>query len=201
MSTAYERSEQGDEKIHHSYADYLAWETDKRYEIINGTAYMMSAPSVAHQIISRELLGQFWTFLKGKSCQVFTAPFDVRLFPKEDGSDDTVVQPDLLVICDASKLADGKACRGAPDLVIEILSPSNADIPMLLKFTKYLTAGVREYWIVEPEEKYIQVHILEAANEKLPARYISTVHRGNETLAVSIIPGLRIDLNGIWGEV
>ncbi|MDR2134319.1 MAG: Uma2 family endonuclease [Treponema sp.] len=196
MSTAFEKDD--DENIRYTYADYLAWETDKRCEIIDGRVYMMSAPSVAHQAISRELLGQFWTFLKGKPCQVFAAPFDVRLFPKEDGSDDTVVQPDLLVICDRSKIADGRACRGAPDLVIEILSPSNTDIPLLSKFTKYLKAGVREYWIVDPKEKDIQVHILEPADEKSPERFISTAHNGIETLKVSALPGLNIDFNSVW---
>jgi Uma2 family endonuclease len=195
MSSALEKE---DEEIYYTYADYLTWETDKRYEIINGTAYMMSAPSVAHQAISRELLLQFGNFLKGKSCQVFAAPFDVRLFPKEDESDDTVLQPDLLVICDKTKIADGKACRGAPDLVIEILSPSNRDIPMLLKFSKYLKAGVREYWLIDPEEKDVVVHILERTDEKSQDHYISTVHSGPEPLAVSILPGLNIDFNSVW---
>ncbi|MDR1277242.1 MAG: Uma2 family endonuclease [Treponema sp.] len=197
MSTAFEM----DEKSRYTYADYLAWDTDKRYEIINGEAYMMAAPSVAHQAVSRELLLQFGNFLKGKPCQVFTAPFDVRLFPTEDGSDDTVVQPDLLIICDRSKIADGKACRGAPDMVIEILSPSNSEIPLLLKFSKYLMAGVREYWIVDPETKYIQVHILEQGDEKSPEHFISSVYGNAETLGVSVLPGLNIDFNSIWSAL
>jgi Uma2 family endonuclease len=195
MSTAFEKEV---EKTHYTYAGYLAWETDKRYAIINGGACMMAVPSVTHQAISRELLGRFWTFLRGKPCQVFAAPFDVRLFPKEDGSDDTVVQPDLLVVCDKTKIAGGKACRGAPDLVIEILSPSNNEIPLLLKFTKYLKAGVREYWIIDPEEKYIQVHILEPGDEKSPEHYISSVYGCTDTLDVSVLPGLNIDFNSIW---
>jgi Uma2 family endonuclease len=105
------------------------------------TAYMMSAPAVAHQVINGELFGQFWYFLKGKPCRIFAAPFDVRLFPRDDGSDDTVVQPSQLVIFDKSKIAGGKACRGAPDLVIEIYSPSNTGSLMLLKFQKYLKGG------------------------------------------------------------
>jgi Uma2 family endonuclease len=198
MSTAFEMDE---ENTYYTYADYLSWETDKRYEIIDGAAYMMSAPLVVHQAISRELLGQFWAFLKGKPCQVFAAPFDVRLFPKEDGSDDTVVQPDLLVICDKTKIADGKACRGAPDLVIEILSPSNTPELMFLKFNNYLRAGVREYWVIEPEQKGVQVHTLEPADEKSPARYVSTAYSNDESLGVSILPGLTIDLNSIWSAL
>jgi Uma2 family endonuclease len=162
---------------------------------------MMSAPSVAHQAISRELLLQFGNFLKGKPCQVFAAPFDVRLFPREDESDDTVVQPDLLVICDKDKIADGKACRGAPDLVIEILSPSNSEIPLLLKFAKYLKAGVREYWIIDPEAKTIQVHILKKDTGNPPEHYISSVYAGGEALAVSVLPGLSIDFNSVWSAL
>jgi Uma2 family endonuclease len=197
MSTAYEFD---DENGSYTYADYLGWETDKRYEIIDGEAYMMSSPSVFHQAISRELLGQFWNFLKGKPCQVFAAPLDVRLFPKDDNSDKTVVQPDLLVVCDGSKLADGKSCRGAPDLVIEILSPSNISPALLLKFNQYLKAGVKEYWIVVPETQEIQIHLLEKGNGAGAGHYISTVHGSPETtLDVSVLPGLRIDFPSLWG--
>jgi Uma2 family endonuclease len=157
-----------------TYADYLEWDTDKRYEIIDGGAYMMASPSVDHQFISRELLGQFWTALKGKRCRVFAAPLDVRLFPSEDNMDRTVVQPDLFVVCDTSKLADRKACRGAPDMVIEILSSSNTANPLLLKFNQYLAAGVKEYWVIIPETETVQVHILEKVDGA--DRYISTVY-------------------------
>ncbi|MDR0586125.1 MAG: Uma2 family endonuclease [Treponema sp.] len=197
MPTALKKEEEG--KTRYTYADYLAWETDKRYELINGEAWMMAAPSVAHQIVSRELLGQFWNFLKGKPCQVFAAPLDVRLFPEKDQSDDTVVQPDLLVVCDRAKTANNRACRGAPDLVIEIRSPSNTEIPLLLKFTKYLKAEVREYWLIDPETKDIQVHVLEKENGT--SHYISTVHSNTQSLDVSILPGLTVDFAGIWNAL
>jgi Uma2 family endonuclease len=187
-----------EEKNYYTYVDYLGWETNERYELINGEAWMMAAPSVRHQTVSRELLLQFGNFLKGKPCEVFTAPLDVRLFPKEDGSDDTVVQPDLLVVCDRSKIADNKACKGAPDLVVEIRSPSNTEIPLLLKFTKYLKAGVREYWLIDPETKDIQVHVLEKGNGPEPGHYISSVYSGVKTLDVSVLPGLTIDFNSVW---
>jgi Uma2 family endonuclease len=196
MSTALEK-----EVIYYTYADYLAWDTAERYEIIDGEAYMMSAPTVPHQTISRELLLQFGNFLKGKPCQVFAAPLDVRLFPREDERDDTIVQPDILVVCDQSKLEDKRACRGAPDLVIEILSPSNTSNAMLLKFSKYLKAGVREYWIINPEEKEIQVHILEKPAGELPGRYISAVYENAGALDVSVLPGLSIDFTGIWSAL
>jgi Uma2 family endonuclease len=196
MSTAFEK-----EVIYYTYADYYAWDTEERYEIIDGEAYMMSAPTVPHQTISRELLGQFWNFLKGKPCEVFTAPLDVRLFPREDESDDTIVQPDILVICDRSKLEDKRACRGAPDLVIEILSPSNIPKVMFLKFQKYLKAGVREYWIINPEDRGVQTYILERPAGELPGRYIAAAYENAETLDVSVLPGLRIDFTGIWSAL
>jgi Uma2 family endonuclease len=107
----------------------------------------------------------------------------------------------LLVICDKAKIADGKACRGAPDLVVEILSPSNTDAGLLLKFSKYLKAGVREYWIVDPEGKNMAVHILEPADGRNPARYVSTAYSGPESLAVSVFPGLTIDFNSVWSAL
>jgi Uma2 family endonuclease len=196
MSMAHEP---GDENVSYTYADYLGWETDKRYEIIDGEVYMMSSPSVSHQAISGELFGQFWNFLKAKPCRVFAAPLDVRLFPRDDNSDKTVVQPDLLVVCDGAKLADGKSCKGAPDMVVEISSPSNTSPALLLKFNRYLMAGVREYWIIVPETKEVQVHILEKKDAEEMAHYISTVHSGVKTLDVSILPGLTVDFSPVWG--
>jgi Uma2 family endonuclease len=198
MSTALEKT---DEKARYTYADYLAWDTDKRYELIDGEAYMMAAPSVAHQAVSRELLIQFGIFLRGKPCQVFAAPFDVRLFPREDESDDTVLQPDLLVVCDRSKISDDRACRGAPDMVIEIHSPSNTPTMMFVKYQKYLKAGVREYWNVNPKTGEVHVHILEPGDEKVPEHYISTLYGHVETLGVSVLPGLNIDFNSIWSAL
>jgi Uma2 family endonuclease len=93
----------------YTYGDYLYWGEDSRYEIIDGIAYKMPSPSVIHQSVSGELTGEIREFLKGKPCRVFAAPFDVRLFPEDDNSDTTVVQPDILVVCDQSKLSDGKA--------------------------------------------------------------------------------------------
>jgi Uma2 family endonuclease len=197
MSTAYEKND----TARYTYADYLAWKTEERYELLDGEAYMMSAPTVTHQAVSRELLLQFGIFLRGKSCQVFAAPFDVRLFPREDGGDDTVVQPDLLVVCDKAKIADNRACRGAPDLVIEILSPSNDGPAMFLKYNKYLTAGVREYWVISPETREIQVHILDRGDEKKSNRYVSTLYSGAAALDVSVLPGLSVDFNTIWSEL
>ena len=131
-----------------TYKDYKDWPEDFRCELIDGVVYMMPAPLIWHQEIVTELGFQLRGFFKGKPCRALVAPVDVRLFPQTDDSDDVVVQPDLVVICDEAKLSDGKACRGAPDLVIEILSESTKSHDLRLKLDLYKKAGVREYWTV-----------------------------------------------------
>jgi Uma2 family endonuclease len=173
----------------YTYADYLSWDDDERYELIDGMAYMMAAPTVAHQRAIRELLGPIWEFLRDKKCEVFAAPFDVRLFPEEDNSDTTVVQPDIVVIYDPSKLSDGKACRGAPDLAIEILSDSSVIMDRKVKAEKYLEAGVKEYWIVNTKNLEVLVNVLTGEN------YISTVYR--DRVPSTVLPGLEIDLQRV----
>jgi Uma2 family endonuclease len=175
----------------YTYADYCQWDDDERWELIRGVPYAMSpAPNQYHQEISRELFGQLYNFLKGKPCKVFHAPFDVRLNAADE--DDTVVQPDILVVCDHSKL-DGKCCNGAPDLVIEILSPSTADRDRLDKFSAYLNARVREYWIVDPITKTVQICVLHGGF------YGVTIHREHEVVPLSVLSGLTIDLGEIFG--
>ncbi|MFZ4855438.1 MAG: Uma2 family endonuclease [Desulfuromonadaceae bacterium] len=143
-----------------TYADYLTWPDSERWELIDGEAYMMSpAPSRKHQELSMELCRQFANFLKGKPCRVYDAPFDVRLPQHPEQSDDaieTVVQPDIVVVCDSSKL-DDKGCKGAPDLVIEILSPSTSKMDLQDKFFLYQRVGVKEYWLVHPFDKTVMV--------------------------------------------
>jgi Uma2 family endonuclease len=185
--------EKVEEERHFTYADYLEWEGPERYQIINGEAFMMSAPTVEHQSISMELSRQFANFLDGKPCRVFAAPLDVRPFPQEDRGDDTVIQPDLLVVCDSAKLSKG-SMDGPPDLVIEIVSPSNGQKELFLKFQVYLNAGVREYWVIEPEGKKVQVHVLENGH------FISSAYKQDDVIPVTILPPLRIDLKTLWGE-
>jgi len=177
----------------YTYADYCTWDDSERWELIEGIPYAMSpAPSQHHQEISGELHLQLATFLKGKPCKVFHAPFDVRL--NVDDEDDTVVQPDLLVVCDHSKL-DGKCCRGAPDLVIEILSPSTARHDRMVKMQQYQQAGVREYWIVDPDTKTVQVCILENG------RYFVTAYADTDTAPVAVLPGCEINLSDVFAEL
>ena len=110
-----------DDDGRYTYADYLSWEGPERYQLINGEVFQMASPSIGHQGLLMELSTQFHSFLKGKPCRVFAAPLDVRLFPVEDNSDDTVVQPDLLVVCDKSKLSKGPV-NGPPDLTKTVIS-------------------------------------------------------------------------------
>jgi Uma2 family endonuclease len=182
-----------DENGRYTYADYLEWEGPERYQLINGEVFMMASPSVVHQALVMELSNQFYNWLRGKPCQVFAAPLDVRLFPEEDNSDDTVVQPDLLVVCDKGKL--GRAVNGPPDLAVEILSPSNSQKELLLKFQYYLEAGVREYWVIYPEEKKVQVHVYENGH------YLSTVYKETARISVTVLPGLEIALESLWTRV
>ena len=140
----------------YTYADYLTWWDDKRRELVNGFIHMMSAPNMQHQEINGELFGELrYIIRKNKGiCKIFPAPFDVRLprnGEKEDNQIYTVVQPDICIICDLSKL-DEKGCLGAPDFVAEIQSLLSMKYDLVDKFELYEEAGVREYWVVFPEE-------------------------------------------------
>jgi Uma2 family endonuclease len=133
-----------------TYTDYCTWDDTVRYELIHGEAYMMAAPNTWHQRILRGLYDQLGAFLRGKPCEPFFAPMDVRLFPREDRLDDTVVQPDLFVVCDQSKVVE-EGIAGTPDFIIEILSPGTKLMDLNIKKKLYVEAGVREYWIVSKE--------------------------------------------------
>jgi Uma2 family endonuclease len=191
MSQAFE------EKEFYTYADVLEWDEDARCEIMDGELYMMSAPTIDHQRILMELAYQIKHFLRGKSCEVFPAPFSVRLSPAEDLSDDTVLEPDIAVVCDPSKL-DKRSCNGPPDMVIEILSPSTARYDRLMKFHKYQEAGVREYWMVDPETRTIQVCILEPDAAGGAGRYIMAMYGDTGTAPVTVLPGCEVDLEAVF---
>ena len=145
----------------YTYADYLMWKIKDRVEILKGKIFKMSpAPAISHQGISFNLSGLFFMYFHNKPCKVFASPFDV-VFKNKDGKEDTVVQPDLCVVCDPEKLADGKRCQGAPDLIIEILSPGNSKKELKNKYELYQEAGVREYWLVHPQDEYVIINVLE----------------------------------------
>ena len=199
MSTALEKNGQKD---NYTYADYLEWDEDVRAEIINGVVYMMAPPMTIHQRIAGRLFTKLASFLEGKTCEAFIAPFGVRLFPKEDKSDNTIVEPDIVVICDPSKI-DERGCNGTPDLIIEILSPSTRFNERLMKFNLYLRAKVKEYWVVYPEGKYIEVHHYSEGRFSTLAYGVNEPdfkenERGPEIIPVSVLSGLEIDTKDIF---
>lgn len=148
---------------HHCYGDYLTWPDDGRYELIDGSAYAMApAPDLAHQDIAGEIYRQTANILAGKPCRAFIAPLDVRL-PQHDEADDdridSVVQPDIVVVCDTAKL-DRRGVRGTPDWIVEVLSPSTAAHDHIRKRALYERHGVREYWLIHPVDRLLTVYRL-----------------------------------------
>jgi len=183
-----------------TYNDYLNWPDDIRAEIINGVASIMSLPFTSHQRILGKLSFKLQMFLKGKTCEVFIARFGVRLFPKEDRTDDTVVVPDIVVVCDPSKI-DERGCNGAPDLVIEILSPSTRRKDRSIKRELYQKAKVREYWIVSPDDCEIEVHLFESNSIKYFGKNEDNTpddSKLQELVPVFVLPGLEIDVKDIF---
>ena len=181
----------------YSYADYLSWPEGERWELIHGAPYDMSpAPAPQHQRISREISAQFHRFFSGKSCEVLYAPIDVRLpgsAEQDDEKIETVVQPDILVICDPQKI-DERGCKGPPDLIVEILSPSTASKDMREKFDLYEAHGVREYWLVHPFEQLVEVFELGEDGRYARAKKFFD----SEKMPVTLFPGLELDLAQVF---
>ena len=179
---------------HHTYGDYLAGPEDVRYELIDGIAYAMSpAPTVSHQEVVLELSRQIDEALDASACRVLIAPLDVRL-PRGDEADaavDTVVQPDLLVVCDPTRI-DERGVRGAPDWIIEVLSPATAAHDQVVKRDLYERAGVREYWLVHPTDRIVTIYRLENGRYGRP----DIAELTGET-APQAVPGVVID----WARV
>ena len=186
------------EKVRYTFADVLLWDGDEHIEIINGEAFMMATPSRIHQEITGELFRQLANFLEGKQCKGYSAPFGVRLF-EQDGDRpedvDTVVEPDISVVCDRSRL-DEHGCKGAPDLVIEVLSPSTQRHDQLVKLNLYQRAGVREYWIVDPENKTVRV-MIQAGDGTLRTHEI---YRQEDVAKVNALDGCFIELSKVFSE-
>ena len=183
-----------------SFKDYLSWNnSNERWELINGVAFDMSpAPSRKHQDLFGILFGEFYNYLKNKDCMVYAAPFDVRL-PEGFQSDSdikTVVQPDISVFCDQDKL-DDRGAIGAPDLIIEILSPSTAAKDLKEKFFLYESAGVKEYWIVDPSNETLTVYILDKDNKYQRG----IVYAGEDKLKVGIFEDLEIEMEDVFKNI
>ncbi|NUM30867.1 MAG: Uma2 family endonuclease [Bacteroidetes bacterium] len=181
----------------YSYADYLKWTLDEQVEIIKGKIFKMSpAPKRIHQKISINIASNLYNFLKGKKCQVYDAPFDVRLPVKSNKNEDifTVVQPDICVICDPSKL-DEAGCIGAPDIVIEILSKGNNKKELQVKYEVYEESGIKEYWIIHPDEQTVLIYKL--VNGKYePSRLLTK----GDTITTSILEGFVLDLESVFED-
>lgn len=185
------------ETQHFTLADALAWDEQDRAELIDGQAVMMAPPSRVHQEISGELHRQIANYLEGKTCRIYPAPFAVRLFEKSGDSPedvDTMVEPDLSVICDSDKL-DDTGCKGAPDMVIEILSPSTQRHDRLTKYNLYQRAGVGEYWIVDPESQTVQVYVLHDG-----AYQVVEVYTHEDIAKVNTLEGCFVELSKVFNK-
>ena len=175
----------------YTYEDYLTWDDDIRYELIDGVPFMMSTPNTAHQRVSINLVGTLGTYLKGKKYKAFAAPFDIRF--NWDSKNNTVVQPDVVVYCDVNKL-DEQGGKGAPDLVIEILSPSTFKRDKGIKRALYENFKVKEYWIVDPGNCVIEAFTLK--NDL----YHVEIYDQKDTIPVGIFEDFSIDLSEIFEE-
>ena len=186
------------EKINYTFADVLSWDEDERIEIISGKVFMMATPSRIHQKITGELFRQLANFLEGKQCGVYAAPFGVRLFEQDGDSEenvDTVVEPDISVVCDRSKL-DKRGCKGAPDMIVEVLSPSTLRHDRLVKLNLYQQAGVREYWIIDPENRAVQVFLQDGSG----SLRICEEYGSQDVAKVNVLDGCFIELSKVFSE-
>jgi Uma2 family endonuclease len=188
-----------DLKKTYSYADYLQWTFDERLELIKGKIFKMSpAPVSVHQKISWVISGELYSYLKDKSCQAYSAPFDVRLPRKGENEDQktfTVVQPDVCVICDVSKV-DMRGCKGAPDIVVEILSPGNNEKELRNKYEVYEESGVIEYWIISPQDKsFLKYTLINGSYQ--PSRLLTT----GDIITTPILPGFELNLDVVFAGI
>jgi Uma2 family endonuclease len=181
----------------YSYSDYLLWKFSERIELIKGKVFKMSpAPNTNHQRISMKLTRELDRYFYGLPCELFVAPFDVRLVNFKKSSTNkqitTVVQPDLCIVCDKDKI-DDRGCIGSPDLIIEILSPGNSSKEMDIKFDLYEENLVKEYWIVNPEEKTVLIYTLKGKKYYGLKPFVIE----NEIYSI-IFPELKFQLNKIF---
>ncbi|MDZ4667539.1 MAG: Uma2 family endonuclease [bacterium] len=181
----------------YSYADYLTWTMEEMVEVIKGRVFKMTAPKRIHQEISWKISLKIGNHLIGKKCKAYAAPFDVRLPLKSKRNEDifTVVQPDICVICDIDKLDDA-GCIGAPDLIVEILSKGNNKKELKNKFEVYEESGVKEYWIIQPEEQTLTINTL--VNGKYTSSRLLT--NGDE-IATPILPGFILNLEEVFDQL
>jgi len=187
----------------YTYGEYSSWPDDERWELIDGVAWNMSpAPSPLHQRVLAVIVARLEVFLEGNPCTVYPAPFDVLLPEREDQAEEdvpTVVQPDVSVICDLTKLTE-RGCTGAPDLIIEILSPSTHRKDIEIKMKLYERHGVREYWIVDPGNRFIDVYVLQGSGTypDEPVLYLYPGAPQQTTLASMVLKNFKLDLSEVF---
>ena len=182
----------------YSYADYLTWTMDEMVELIKGKIFKMNAaPKRIHQKVSLKIAIKLYNFLEGKTCEVYEAPFDVRLPVKSKRNEAifTVVQPDICVICDKSKLDDA-GCIGAPDLIVEILSKGNNKKELVNKYEVYEESGVHEYWIIHPEEQTLLIYAL-VNGKYVPSKLFTT----GDIVSSQIIKGFALNLDDVFSDL
>lgn len=182
----------------YTYADYIKFEFDHMVELIKGQIFKMTpAPSAFHQDISMKLSSDLYTFFSNRSCKVFHAPFDVVLPISNEQKDQstTVVQPDICIICDLAKL-DKAGCFGPPDLIVEILSPSTSKKDLNDKYEIYEQSGVKEYWIVMPREKLVEVFYLQQQRYQRVETYTE-----KETMYSVQFPELAVNLESVFEDI
>jgi Uma2 family endonuclease len=182
----------------YTYADYLKWTFEERLELIKGYVFKLSpAPAEIHQPISQKANNALYNYFYNKPCEVYAAPFDVRLVRKSatDKEIINVVQPDICVICDLSKI-DKKGCIGAPDIVVEILSPGNNKTELKYKYEVYEEAGVKEYWIIQPSEKTFFRYILNEEGQFEPTRLLTL---GDEVTSL-LLPSFVLNLDEVFAD-
>lgn len=184
------------EKDHYTYEDLMNWEGPERYELIDGEVYLLASPSPVHQIVLGEIYRQIATYLLGKKCRAFMAPFDVNLFSskkKWNYQADTIIQPDLSIICDRDKIDPNHGCKGAPDMVLEVVSPSSQRYDRLVKLNLYQRAGIKEYWLVDPANRIVTVYAYENGSYKL----IEVAGEG-DSLKVKVLDNCYVDLSRVF---
>jgi Uma2 family endonuclease len=184
-------------QTYYTYADYRVWPEEVRYELIDGEAWMMTGPNRMHQELAGGIYREIANALEGMPCRPYIAPFDVRL-PRANEADDqidTVLQPDISVICDRSKL-DDKGCRGAPDWIIEVLSASTSGRDHIVKRRIYEHHGVREYWLVHPTDRVVLVYLLENGAYGKPEAYELT-----GSIASVLLPEVTVDWDRILRDI
>ncbi|MFZ2171787.1 MAG: Uma2 family endonuclease [Methylococcaceae bacterium] len=186
----------------YSYADYLTWQLNEAVELIKGKIQLMSpAPNVKHQRLSIYLSSRLFFYFENKACQVFSAPFDVRLYDRTKSllankEITTVVQPDICVICDNSKL-DEQGCNGAPDWIIEILSKGNSKKEVKIKHALYAESGVKVYWLIYPYEEVVQEFVINNENDSYQ---LVNSYAGDDIAAPHLFPDLEIDLSELFKD-